>query len=447
MAQLDLSVDPKRDYERKLTTPEGAAGLVESGDLVWIPSSHLPPAILAVLATREQELHDVTIRSIVIPNMGWFREDAAETWNLQVQMAIAPDNRQALADGLLDLQPFSMINQHKAADIGREEGRPIDDLLIVVSPPNERGYVCVGNACWDAVSTARRAKRVIAEQSDAVPLTCGDSWLHVSQLDAIVPGDRPRMAAPDPDPASFPESDRRIASHVKSLVRDRDTLQLGIGKRPTALALLGAFDDANDLGYFGELTVPGTVDLVRRGIITSRHAELHPGRFVACHIGNSLEDLETIERNPFFELRSYEYTNDPRVISRHDQMLTLNGALMVDLTGQIGVYAMGPDVYSGLGGQLAFHLGAFMSKRGRAVTIIPSTARNGGVSTIVPQFEKGQIVSIPRELADTVVTDQGIARLLGCSVRERAEALIAVAHPDHRDWLREEAKRLFYPGG
>ena len=429
MAQLDLSVDPKREYERKLTTPEGAAGLVESGDLVWIPSSHLPPAILAVLATREHELRDVTIRSIVIPNMGWFREDAAASWNLQVQMAIAPDNRQALADGLIDLHPFGMISQHKAADIGREEGRPIDDLLIVVSPPNERGYVCVGNACWDAVSSAHRAKRVIAEQSDAAPLTCGDSWLHVSQLDAIVPGDRPRLAAPDPDPSSFPESDRRIAAHVKSLVRDRDTVQLGIGKRPTALALLGAFDDANDLGYFGELTVPGTIDLVRR------------------HIGNSLEDLEYIEQNPFFELRSYEYTNDPRVIARHEQMLTLNGALMVDLTGQIGVYAMGPDVYSGLGGQLAFHLGAFMSKRGRAVTIIPSTARGGSVSTIVPQFEKGQIVSIPRELADTIVTDQGIAPLLGRSVRERAEALIAVAHPDHRDWLREEAKRLFYPGG
>ena len=126
-------------------------------------------------------------------------------------------------------------------------------------------------------------------------------------------------------------------------------------------------------------------------------------------------------------------------------MLAINGALTLDLSGQIGVYAIGPRVYSGTGGQLAFHLGAFLSKRGRAVTVLPSVARGGSVSTIVPQFEKGQIVSIPRELADTVVTDQGVARLLGKSVRERAEELIAVAHPDHRDRLRQEARRLYYP--
>jgi 4-hydroxybutyrate CoA-transferase len=447
VAQLDLSVDPKAEYERKLVEAHEAADLVESGDMVWIPSSHTPPALLAALAAREDELRDVVIRSIVIPNMGWFREDAARAWKLQAQYAVAPDNRQALADRLIDFQPYSLIREHKAADEREGEARRIDDLMIVVSPPNERGYVCAGNAVWDAVSSARRARRVIAEESAGVPLTCGDSWLHVSQLDAIVKGDRPRLGSPDPDPADLPERDRRIAENVKSLVGDGDTLQLGIGKHTGALALLGAFEDANDLGYFGELTVPGIVDLARRGVINCSRADLHPNEFVACHIGNSLEDLEYIERNPFFELRSYEYTNDPRVISRHGQMLTLNGALMVDLTGQIGVYAMGPDVYSGLGGQLAFHLGAFMSKRGRAVTIIPSTARNGGVSTIVPQFEKGQIVSIPRELADTIVTDQGIAPLLGRSVRERAEALIAVAHPDHRDWLRDEAKRLFYPGG
>jgi len=191
--------------------------------------------------------------------------------------------------------------------------------------------------------------------------------------------------------------------------------------------------------------VPGCVGLARRGIITSKYAELHPGRMVASHMGNSFEDLEFIEGNPFFQLHSYEYTNDPKVIARHDDMVSINGALTVDLSGQIGVYAIGPNVYSGTGGQLAYHLGAFLSKRGRAVTVLPSAARGGTISTIVPHFEKGQIVSIPRELADTIVTDQGVAYLLGRSVRERAEALIEVAHPDHRDRLREEAKRLYYP--
>jgi 4-hydroxybutyrate CoA-transferase len=155
--------------------------------------------------------------------------------------------------------------------------------------------------------------------------------------------------------------------------------------------------------------------------------------------------MDTIEGNPFYELASYEHTNDPLVIARHDDMLTVNCALGVDLSGQIAVYALGPSVYTGLGGQLAFHLGAFLSKRGRAVTLIPSSASNGKISTIVPQFGAGQIVSIPRELADTIVTEHGVAHLLGKSVRERAEALCQVAHPDHRDWLRSEAERLFFP--
>jgi 4-hydroxybutyrate CoA-transferase len=425
--------------------PHEAAALVESGDLVWIPSSHQPPAILAALAAREEELRDVTIRSVVIPNMGWFREDARRSWDLQVQYALAPDNRQALADRLIDFQPFHMINQFKAADFRPEEGRPIDVLMLVVSPPNERGYVCVGNAVWDAVSTTRRARKVIAEISPGTVQTCGDTRIHISQLDAIVEGDRPRLAAPDPDPTELPELDRRIAANVKTLVRDGDTLQIGLGKHTGALPLLGAFDDCNDLGFFSELTVPGTIDLARRGIITSKYAELHPDKFVSCYAGNSLEDLEFIENDPFFELHSYEHTNDPKMIARHDHMVTINGALMVDLSGQIGVYAFGPRVYSGTGGQLAFHLGAFLAREGRAITVLPSSAKDGAVSTIVPQFEKGQIVSIPRELADTIVTDHGVARLHGKSVRERAEELINAAHPDHRDHLRDEARRLYYP--
>jgi 4-hydroxybutyrate CoA-transferase len=442
MARLDLSLDPKLAYEQRLTSAEGAAALVQSGDLIWIPSSHASPAILAVLATRESELRGVRIRSVVLPNMGWFRSDARRAWDLQVQYALLPDNRQALADRIIDFHPFSMIQQHKAWDERPDEHAPIDVLMLVVSPPNEAGWVCVGNACWDAVSSARRARRVIAEESRHVPLTCGDSWLHVSQLDAIVRGERGAVAGPDPDPAKFPDTDRRLAVNLRSLVRDGDTLQLGLGKHTAAVTMLGAFDGANDLGYFGELTVPGTVALARRGVISCRRTEVHPDRFVACHMGNSPEDLEYIAGNPFFELHSYEHTNDPRVIARHDQMLAINGALMVDLSGQIGVYALGPSVYTGLGGQLAFHLGAFLSRRGRAITLLPSQTRKG-VSTIVPQFERGQIVSIPRELADTIVTDHGVARLLGKSVRERTEQLIHAAHPDHRDWLRDEAKRLY----
>jgi 4-hydroxybutyrate CoA-transferase len=445
MAALDLSVDPKAEVAKKRMSAEEAAARIRSGDLIWIPSAHAPPSILAALVGRESELSRVKIRSVMIPNLGWFRKDALEHWDLQVQVPILPDNQTALAAGIIDYHPYSLMMQHKAADAGREEGQAIDVLMLVVSPPNERGWACVGHACWDAVSSVKRARQVFVETSPNVPRTCGDTWIHVSQLDAIVEGDRPALAGPDPDPAKFPEVDRRIAANVKSLVRDGDTIQIGLGKHTGALPLLGAFDDANDLGYFGELTVAGTVGLARKGIITSRYAEVHPNRFVACHIGNSPEDLATIENNPFYELHSYEHTNDPRVISRHDHLLAINGVLCVDLSGQIGVYAVGDRMYSGLGGHLAFALGAYLSPHGRYVSVLRSTAAGGSVSTIVPQFPKGQIVSIPREIADTIITDQGVARLLGRSVRERTEEIINIAHPDHRDWLREEAKRLYWP--
>jgi 4-hydroxybutyrate CoA-transferase len=441
VAKLDLSVDPARCFAERMRKAEDAARLVASGDVVWVPIGHTPFSILGALAAREKELARVKIRAALIPDLGWFRHDVREHFDLQVQFAILPDNRKALEERKIDLHLFSMIRQHKAQDIGREEAEPIDDLLLCVSPPNEAGWLCVGNSVWDAVATASRAKRVIAEVNDATPITCGDSWLHVSQFDALVEANRPPIALPSP--ADFSPVDRAIAGHVKTLVRDGDTIQVGLGSHTGALAKLGAFDDANDLGFFSELTVPGTIDLVKRGNINSRYAEVHPNKIVACHIGNDAADIAYIQRNPMFELHSYDHTNDPLVIARHERMLAINGALMIDLSGQIGVYAIGTHVYTGLGGHLGFAIGATLSPRGRYVSVIPSTAKRGTVSTIVARFGEGQIVSVPRELADTVVTEHGIARLLGKSVRERAAALIEVAHPDFRADLRKAAVAMY----
>jgi 4-hydroxybutyrate CoA-transferase len=441
VAKLDLSVDPVRCFAERMRKAEDAARLVESGDVLWVPIGHTPFAVLTALAAREKELSRVKIRAALIPDLGWFRDDVRDHFDLQVQFAILPDNRKALAEKKIDLHLFSMIRQHKAQDIGREEAEPIDDLLLCVSPPNATGWLCVGNSVWDAVSTAKRAKRVIAEVNESMPRTCGDSWLHVSQFDALVEANRPPIALPSP--ADFSPVDRAIAAHVKTLVRDGDTVQVGLGSHTGALAKLGVFDDANDLGFFSELTVPGTIDLVKRGNINSRLAEVHPDKIVACHIGNDAADIAYISDNPKFELHSYDHTNDPLVIARHERMLAINGALMIDLSGQIGVYAIGTHVYTGLGGHLGFAIGATLSPRGRYVSVIPSTAKKGTVSTIVPRFGEGQIVSVPRELADTVVTEHGIARLLGKSVRERAHALIEVAHPDFRDELRKAAVAMY----
>ena len=443
MGSLRLDVDPKKELERISMGADDAARLVRSFDQIWIPSGHAPPAILAAIARREPELRGVKVRTTLLPDLGWFRRESMPHFDLQVQYALLPESRQALAERLIDFHPYSMLMQHKAIDARREEAQAIDKLLITVSPPNEGGWVCVGHACWDAVSSAKRAGMVLAEMNESVVRMCGDTRLHVSQLDALVPNPRPQVFPPIA--TEFDAVDRAIAQNVKGLIRDGDTIQIGLGKHTGALPLLGAFDERNDLSYFGELTVPGLVGLARRGVINGRYGELHPGKFVAAQIGNSVEDLEFIQDNPAFEARSYEYTNDPRSIAAHERMVAMNGALMVDLSGQIGVYSIGPEVYTGLGGHLGFAIGAMLAPRGRYVTVLPSTARGGTLSTIVPSFERGQIVSIPRELADTVVTDQGVALLLGKSVRERTEAMIEIAHPDHRAELRAAARRMYWP--
>ncbi len=441
MAQLELSSDPKAEYERKLVSAERAAERIRSGDQVWIPSSHITEAVLAAMLGRMDELENVKIRSTILPDFGWFTEDARKHFDIQVQYAIVPESRRALADKIIDFHPFHMIQQHKAIDAGRDEVQPIDVLLIKVSPPTKEGWLCVGNSVWDSVSNCPRAGLVIAEVSEGVVRTRGDSWVHVSQLDAIVENHGPRLDLPPPE---GPEpADRAIAENLRPLIRDRATLQIGLGSHTAWLAEHGAFDGGEDLSYFGELTVRGVVDLVRQGRINGKYASLHPNKCVSTHVGNSIEDLDYIEDNPAFELRSYDYTNDPRVICQNENMTAINGALMVDLTGQIGVYGIGPTVYTGLGGQLAFVMGAALCPTGRSITVLPSTARSGELSAIVPHFETGQIVSIPRELADTIVTDHGVARLWGKSVRERARELIGIAHPDHRPELERAAHRLF----
>jgi acyl-CoA hydrolase len=432
-------------YESRLATAAEAAARVRPGDQVYIPVGQQVHAIVHALVARAGELRDVTVTCLAAADYGWLAPEIAEHITVNVLYA-NPFTREAVAKGIADYTPFMIYGHHKGLDEGREEGRRVDVNLISVTPPNAQGHVCLGNAVWDAKTTVRRAAKTIAVVNEHLPRTFGDSWLHVSEIDAFVEGHTP---LPDATSRTYPPPepwDAAIAGYVGSLVGDGDTLQIGTGSTTGNLLRLGALDDKHDLGYFAELTVPGTVDLVRRGIITGRRMTTHPGKFIATTAGNGAEDRAFINDNPAFEFHAVDYIHDPRAIARNDHYVAINNALTVDLTGQIAASAIGPHVWSGTGGQFSFALGAFLSRGGRSVTVLPSTARGGTVSRIVPQFEAGQIVTIPREIADTVVTEYGIARLLNRSVRERAGALIAVAHPDFRAELRRAARRLFWGG-
>jgi len=244
--------------------------------------------------------------------------------------------------------------------------------------------------------------------------------------------------------AQPPEVARTIAGYVSELVPDGATIQIGVGEPSMYLGRAGAFDNKLDLGLHTEMVAPGIAKLVDAGVINGRRKTLHKGKAVAvAWSGSDEEDLKIVEENPAFEVYDPEYLLDVRTISRNDNYHSLNNALSIDLIGQINSESVfGPRMINGTGGQPETHIGALLSKGGRAITLLPSTAMDGAVSRIVPMHEPGSIVTIPHFFADTVVTEYGVARLWGKNHRQRAEELIAVAHPDHRAELRRQAQRV-----
>ncbi|MCY3570334.1 MAG: 4-hydroxybutyrate CoA transferase [Chloroflexi bacterium] len=442
-SRFDPTINWRDVYAERLATPEMAAALFNSGDHLWIPPGHASLPILQALVARSDELEGVEVRGIVVPDAGWFTEEMMGAFKVAPQFGTLFD-RDAVNAGIADYHPYWLVGIHKAWDAGREdEAWPIDVLQIRCTPPNDAGFVSLGSSVWDGVTSAKRAQTVIAEVNDNVVETFGDSWLHVSEIDCFVPADTPVMVN-----LEFPEPnqvDLGLTHYVSQLVQDGDTIQVGVGSHSGALARLGAFDERENLSYFAELTTEGLVPLVERGIITGKYSKTHPDKFVATVIGNTPDEIATVHRNPAFETYSIEYLLDPRQIARNENIVAINGALTADLSGQLGVHTIGPRVYAGVGGHLAFALGAYLAPKGRSVTVLPSTSRDGTISTIMAQFDPGQIVTVPRDIADTVVTEYGIARLLGKTVRARAEELISVAHPDFRGELRKAAQKLFYP--
>ena len=436
----NLTRDWRDHYDRNLVTAEEAAASIRPGDHIWIPPLHGSPAILEALSARAPELKDVQIRALGVQDCGLFSEAAAESFHYQDQFGNV-FSRPALEARTIDYHPHWLVGAHKGVDAGRDERWELDHVMITVSPPNSQGFVSVGGNVWDSVTASRRAHHVIAAVNPGVVETYGETWLHVSEVDQFVPDDRPLFAAP----LEYDAVDEGLAAHVGTLIQDGDTVQIGTGSHTSGMVSYGLFSDREELSYFGELTVPGLVPLVERGVFTGRTSTLHPGKFVATLVGNTAEERAAIHQNPAFELYSIEYLLDPRVISRNEGIVAINGALTMDLSGQAGAYTIGPRIYAGMGGHLAFAMGAYLAPRGRYVCVLPSTAVGGAVSTITPQFPEGQVVSVPREIADTVVTEYGVARLLGKSVRQRADELISVAHPDFRGELRKAARRLFYP--
>jgi acyl-CoA hydrolase len=468
---------------------------VQPGDMVVVPV--FPPALLLLsLAARKDELRDVTIRQLA-PAMdpGWLRMPDESVFKVEFELFVGDFARFVTDERRGTYLPSLFSLGMKGYDQKRADVRVPDVLFCTVSKPNRAGYCHFGMHHWMQRSYVRRVKRVVAQVDESLPQVYGDVHVHVSEIDhfveftpppldrpefdkiiatvedpgrreawvkladelpslRVLAGVRPVLAGLNPDDVRrvlgmaepSPEADA-IAGHLRTLIEDGDTVQIGVGEPSRGMTQLGVFKGRKHLGIHTELGWPGLARLWRDGIVDGTRKQLHAGKSVAAAwSGVDPEDLEIIDGNPHFELYDPEYVLHMRTLAQFDQFVSINNAITVDLVGQVNAETVfGGRLINGTGGQPEMHLAGAFSPRGRAITLLPATAMGGAVSRIVAQMDAGSYVTVPRFFADYVITEYGIARLWGKTHRQRAEELIAVAHPDHRDDLRTQARALWWP--
>ena len=435
-------VDWRERYAEKLTTPEEAVRVVRDGDRVVIGMHYQTPlGLCRALAARNGELR-CEIDNSISTFISWWPEGLREnTFDVRTFFLQASD-RPAMRQGLLDY----VIAPPTRSDESYWLDRTPDVFLTAISPPDDDGWCSFGMSVWGAPEVARAATHVIGEVNPRFIRTGGDNRVHISRFEALVeapPVWKYLRRPPRTDEEN--EITQVICSLVGAeIVQDGDTLQMGTGTVSAALAEF--LSHRHDLGVHSELVFGGIPALVEQGVVNGSRKTVHPGKVVGASFGPlSSEEFAAVDGDPRYELYCMSHTNDIAVIAAHENMVAVNNALLVDLTGQINGETIGTEIYSGTGGAFAFAVGALHAKNGRAVTVLPSTSVVGGErrSRIVPMFPQGSAVTVPRVYADIFVTEYGIARLKGKTVRQRIEELIAIAHPDFRAELRAEAARVY----
>lgn len=430
-------------YEDKLLSAEQAAGLVQSGQLVRLHIGKPPIPILNALAARNGALKDVTLIQCypLHDHPIWNEAVYDESFNRIVDY-VGAGCREGMKQHYVDFLPLDYPQYAKQAEQGRTNTWNADVFYGVVSPPDEKGYCSFGSALWYNKDVARAARCFVAEVDPSFIRTHGDNWIHVSEIDHLVEESLPFPVGTPPPPDEEQGTLEVIGEFASTLIRDGDTVQMGIGAISEAIGLF--LTDRNDLGIHSEIMTASHVELVKRGVATGKYKTAHAGKAVAAMVVGGA-DLEFVHDNPAFELYSVLYTNSLLTIAAQHHQVAVNSTLSMDLTGQAAAESLGPLMYSGIGGQMTFMMGAMYSPGGRSIMVLPSTARKGTLSRIVPTLEPGSTLTTPRQYADYVVTEFGIVNLQGKTQRQRAEALISIAHPDFQPELKNAARKTFWP--
>lgn len=424
-------------YEEKVRSADEAVGAVQSGDHIFIGSGAAEPSrLVEALVKRANAVFGTEIVHIMTLGIAPYAEPKWGDNFRHNALFIGPNVREAVAQGRADYTPIFLGEIPRLFETGRV---PIDVALIQVSPPDRHGY-CSYGVSTDVVKPATEAANlVIAEVNEQMPRTLGDSFLHVDDIDFLVPVNYPILQT---QVGVADEIARNIGKYIATLIEDGSTLQMGIGTIPDSV--LYYLRDKKDLGIHTEMFSDGMMHLVELGVITNMKKTLHRGKIIAAFCMGSKKLYEFVDNNPFIEFHPVSYTNDPFVIAQNERMISINSALEVDLTGQVCADSLGAYFYSGIGGQVDFVRGAARSKGGKPIIALPATAADGSVSRITPQLKPGAGVVTSRGDVHYVVTEWGTAYLHGRTIQERALALISIAHPKFRPQLIREAKKLKY---
>jgi 4-hydroxybutyrate CoA-transferase len=424
---------PGRRKMRVVSPAEAVAG-VASGQAVYLHCAAATPSVLLdAFVDRAAELRDVSVIHLHTEGPGPHLAPAMAGHFRHRALFIGPNARQAVNDGRADYVPIFLSDVPRLFESGAV---PLDAVFVNATPPDDHGFCSLGVSVEAMHAAIRAAKTVIVQFNRAMPRTLGDSFIHVDDIDLAIEVEVPPYVHPVEE---IGEIERRIGEYVADLVPDGATLQLGIGAIPAATAL--ALYDRRDLGIHTEMFTDAVVDLVEAGVVTGARKERNRGKIVTAFLMGSQRLYDFVDDNPMVEMRPVDFTNDTHVIRSFRRMVAINSAIEVDLTGQVVADSIGHRLYSGVGGQMDFIRGAALAPEGRAIIALPSTAAGGTASRITGSIQEGSGVVTTRAHVRTVVTEWGVAELFGKSLRERAEALIAIAHPDFRDELTSGARR------
>lgn len=418
----------REEYRRKTFSAVDAVRCIQSNMRVYIHSGCAEPETLVeALTQRAPLLKDVEIIHFMTAGRADYTAPEFEGHFRQNSLFMGANVRQAVNEGRADFTPIFLSEAEALFESGQI---PLDVAMVQVSPPDAHGFCSFGVDVCGTLTAARCAKLVIAQVNDQMPRTFGDCFLHVDDIDVVVEVSQPLCEL---KPIEITEVHHGIGRHVSSLIENGSTLQLGIGGIPDAVLL--ELTAHQDLGIQSELVSDTVIPLIQAGVINGRQKSIHRGKVILSFVLGSKKLFDFVGNNPMFEFHPSKYTNDPWVIAQNDKMVAINSAIQVDLTGQVCADSMGTYFYSGIGGQVDFIRGAARSKGGKPIIALPATAKNDTISRIVPMLDPGAGVVTSRGDVHYIVTEFGVAYLHGRSVRQRAEALIEIAHPKFREEL------------